>query len=851
MSLAVKIFVQKTGATKTMQFDGGQSVGEVIREIRNKIGEGGSDHGLFLVGDDIRSGKWLENNKTLNFYDVRSGDTMEFKKKHRPLRVRMMDGTQKTLMIDDSMPVSDLTAVIASHIGLSNPEEFSLKTVESADTEWLNPSQTLREQGLEDMDPVLLKQRFHYTDHNIDTSNPQQLNLLFQQNKQSIIGGQYPCTEQEAVQFAAMLCQIQFGDNNPSKHKPGFLDLAAYLPAEYVKTKKIEQAIWAEHRGLAGLNELNGKYRFVQLCRSLKTYGVTFYKVKEQHVDAKGKKKKGKLVDRLLGITREKIVRLDNDTKEVLSSYNLTHLRRWAASANSFTFDFGDYEEAYYSVQTKEGEQIAQVISGYIDIILKKQKDAARQVEEEQEEQVVEEEDIAAQQGVAVSSSAGTMQHPAMANVAGVGMMQGGGMVGGMGGMHAGMHGGVMQATNSGAATKWKGDFSRGNAGELQSFTPGNAMVLNAAGLGGLLGDLEGAFAAVNAACNELNLPLTRNQMGDDPASVQWRNQALQGTRTHLRTHANGMTVATAQVISSTVCTDADMFNPELLAAACQALGNHVTQLATLGRSAASLLNDEDSEEMLEACKQLGVASKRLVGAANGAAGGLSQGVVDPKLREELLNSAQMIGAQITTLLAKAGAGEVDAAGQNRLFDATSKVAQATTKLVGEAKSTAGHVEGAENQQAITSAAKGVWTATSQLVAVVKVVAPTANHAKSLEQLVLTSKIVKGACGKLLQDSESAGADEEDMGKLKDAVSAVDAALAELIENAKQAGEKPDYTKEFERAANAITEATTKLVDSTGNPQAIITNVKAAGQGSAVMIKIAKFEANAETDLMF
>ena len=36
--------------------------------------------------------------------------------------------------------------------------------------------------------------------------------------------------------------------------------------------------------------------------------------------------------------------------------------------------DFGDYSDQYYSVQTTEGEQIAQLIAGYIDIILKKQR---------------------------------------------------------------------------------------------------------------------------------------------------------------------------------------------------------------------------------------------------------------------------------------------------------------------------------------------------------------------------------------------------------------------------------------------------------------------------------------------
>ena len=34
--------------------------------------------------------------------------------------------------------------------------------------------------------------------------------------------------------------------------------------------------------------------------------------------------------------------------------------------------DFGEYQESYYSVQTTEGEQISQLIAGYIDIILKK-----------------------------------------------------------------------------------------------------------------------------------------------------------------------------------------------------------------------------------------------------------------------------------------------------------------------------------------------------------------------------------------------------------------------------------------------------------------------------------------------
>lgn len=45
----------------------------------------------------------------------------------------------------------------------------------------------------------------------------------------------------------------------------------------------------------------------------------------------------------------------------------------WFNFLNNFT-DFGDYSDQYYSVQTTEGEQISQLIAGYIDIILKKQR---------------------------------------------------------------------------------------------------------------------------------------------------------------------------------------------------------------------------------------------------------------------------------------------------------------------------------------------------------------------------------------------------------------------------------------------------------------------------------------------
>ena len=53
-----------------------------------------------------------------------------------------------------------------------------------------------------------------------------------------------------------------------------------FLPPEYQKEKDIEKAVYREHSMLKGTTELNAKFRYVQLMRSLKSYGTSFFVVK-------------------------------------------------------------------------------------------------------------------------------------------------------------------------------------------------------------------------------------------------------------------------------------------------------------------------------------------------------------------------------------------------------------------------------------------------------------------------------------------------------------------------------------------------------------------------------------------
>ena len=75
------------------------------------------------------------------------------------------------------------------------------------------------------------------------------------------------------------------------------------------------------------------------------------------------------MVPLLLGVTRESILRLDYNTKEIKESFPLTQIKRWAASDRIFSVDFGSFKEKNFSVQTTEGKKITELIAGYVKMI--------------------------------------------------------------------------------------------------------------------------------------------------------------------------------------------------------------------------------------------------------------------------------------------------------------------------------------------------------------------------------------------------------------------------------------------------------------------------------------------------
>ena len=76
------------------------------------------------------------------------------------------------------------------------------------DPKWLSPDKSLRDQGVDEREVVMLRRRFYFTDKNVYWNDPAQLRLIYLQSQKDIVEGTHPCSKDEAVKFAALHLQV-------------------------------------------------------------------------------------------------------------------------------------------------------------------------------------------------------------------------------------------------------------------------------------------------------------------------------------------------------------------------------------------------------------------------------------------------------------------------------------------------------------------------------------------------------------------------------------------------------------------------------------------------------------------
>ncbi|XP_023799736.1 talin-1 isoform X1 [Cyanistes caeruleus] len=866
VALSLKISIGNV--VKTMQFEPSTMVYDACRMIRERVPEAqigqSNDFGLFLSDEDPKKGIWLEAGKALDYYMLRNGDTMEYKKKQRPLKIRMLDGTVKTVMVDDSKTVTDMLMTICARIGITNYDEYSLvreimeekkeevtgtlkkdktllrdeKKMEKLkqklhtddELNWLDHGRTLREQGIDDNETLLLRRKFFYSDQNVDSRDPVQLNLLYVQARDDILNGSHPVSFDKACEFAGHQCQIQFGPHNEQKHKPGFLELKDFLPKEYIKQKG-ERKIFMAHKNCGNMSEIEAKVRYVKLARSLKTYGVSFFLVKEKM------KGKNKLVPRLLGITKECVMRVDEKTKEVIQEWSLTNIKRWAASPKSFTLDFGDYQDGYYSVQTTEGEQIAQLIAGYIDIILKKKKSKDHFGLEGDEESTMLEDSVSPKKSTVVQQQFNRVGKAELGSVALPAIMRTG--AGGPENFQVGtMPQPQLQITS--------GQMHRGHMPPLTSAQQA------------LTGTINSSMQAVHAAQATLDDFETLPPLGQDAASKAWRKNKMDESKHEIHSQVDAITAGTASVVNLTAGDPADT-DYTAVGCAVTTISSNLTEMSKGVKLLAALMEDEggNGRQLLQAAKNLASAVSDLLKTAQPAS-------AEP--RQNLLQAAGLVGQTSGELLQQIGESDTDPRFQipeNRcawilpasepktdmLMQLAKAVANAAAALVLKAKNVAQKTEDAALQTQVIAAATQCALSTSQLVACTKVVAPTISSPVCQEQLIEAGKLVAKSAEGCVEASKAATSDDQLLKQVGVAATAVTQALNDLLQHIKQHALGGQPIGRYDQATDTILNVTENIFSSMGDAGEMVRQARILAQATSDLVNAIKADAEGETDL--
>uniref|UniRef100_A0A3B3DG12 Talin 2a n=1 Tax=Oryzias melastigma TaxID=30732 RepID=A0A3B3DG12_ORYME len=852
VALSLKICVRQCNVVKTMQFEPSTAIYDACRIIRDRVPEAqtgqASDYGLFLSDEDPRKGIWLESGRTLDYYMLRNGDILEYKKKQRPQKIKMLDGAIKTIMVDDSKTVGELLVTICSRIGITNYEEYSLiqETVEEKkedgtgtlkkdrtllrderkmeklkaklhtddDLNWLDHSRTFREQGVDDNEILLLRRKFFYSDQNVDSRDPVQLNLLYVQARDDILNGSHPVSFDKACEFGGIQAQIQFGPHIEHKHKPGFLDLKEFLPKEYIKQRGAEKKIFQEHKNCGEMTEIEAKVKYVKLARSLRTYGVSFFLVKEKM------KSKNKLVPRLLGITKESVMRVDEKTKDVVQEWPLTTVKRWAASPKSFTLDFGEYQESYYSVQTTEGEQISQLIAGYIDIILKKKQSKDRFGLEGDEESTMLEESVSPKKSTILQQQFNRVGRVEHGSVALPGVIRSGSI---------GTESLTLGTMPSAQQQVTMGQMHRGHMPPLSSAQQA------------LMGTINTSMQAVQKAQIDLgevdNLP----PLGQDMASKVWIQNKMDESKHEIHSQVDAITAGTASVVNLTA---GDPTDTDYTAVGCAitTISSNLTEMSKGVKLLAALMEDDvgGGNDLMKAARTLAGAVSDLLKAVEPASG-------EP--RQTVLTAAGSIGQASGDLLRQIGENETDERFQDILMNLAKAVANAAAMLVLKAKNVAQVAEDTVLQNRVIAAATQCALSTSQLVACAKVVSPTISSPVCQEQLIEAGKLVDRSVESCIQACLSATEDGELLKQVSAAASVVSQALADLLQHVRQYTSRGEPIGRYDQATDTIMTVTESIFISMGDAGEMVRQARVLAQATSDLVNAMRSDAEAEVDV--
>ncbi|KAJ1537201.1 Talin-1, partial [Nowakowskiella sp. JEL0078] len=482
--------------------------------------------------------------------------------------------------------------------------------------------------------------------------------------------------------------------------------------------------------------------------------------------------KKSKLITVLLGVTKQSVVKLEVESKEIIVEWKLTQLRRWAASPTS--------------VQTNEGEAISQLISGYIDIILKKRKEAVKAVEAIEEEHATVEEYIkpakATNVGVVTASQKQAVE--TRINTPAV----------------------ILEGNRPG--------YNRSLPGQMVMFRSTNAMEISGPQQA-LLHNIMKSLANVHGAANDLSIPMLLPPMGDDPASKHWKQQTSDVQAENITSQIASHLAAIGSLINQT-SNDPEDFDSDLMGANISTLGSNIGQISQATKMLLAISDTQRNDSLLDAVRELARTTARVLDVLQPVIAGDSG-------CQEFFGGCRDIAIVSSDLLSRISKLDVKDERQLEIIDAAKAVARAGAEMVANAKNVSNATSIAETQQQILMDAKICGESIAVLVACAGSVCPTMNAPLCFEQLMTSVVLLRDVIACLADSSESCTS-AKFLQQLRDTMQKVEDSILRLIDLAKNCeGEK---LSELDKAYDGVIEYADIMKENSLDVEGIVASAK-------------------------
>ncbi|KAL7721084.1 Talin [Entamoeba marina] len=313
-------------------------------------------------------------------------ETLDVRPRMQRFKFELIDKTVKTFQIDVTLTVEKLLEFVGQKVDILYTDEYGLKiydaTSKKESSQWLDPLRVFYE--LIDSDHELLirlKKRFHFRDRNVNDTDQQQLHLLYTDCNNKVIDGYIPFSVDTSIPLVALNCLIMYGpyedkyakvDLNSKGFEKKLPEMRKFFPItsqKKVTSKHLLYTIKEWKNKSLTTKTMQAKYQYCQIVMKQKSYGLEMFKV------AIRKPGKAKEIPKMFGICKDYVLLSDIDGKNE-EVWHIHKIARFAVGKSAFIIDLGNHSTNYITLITEEGELISATLNGYIDLIVKRKKEA-------------------------------------------------------------------------------------------------------------------------------------------------------------------------------------------------------------------------------------------------------------------------------------------------------------------------------------------------------------------------------------------------------------------------------------------------------------------------------------------